>query len=300
MQPESATLTRVLEENGWKYHRDGQNAYLEIDGEKLRYYDYPDEKWNIAVRKMILRNTLAELETALPPELNPGSGLSIEEMRKTAIALENRGKNFTTESPEDKINGQALAVLQFKLGGEILLDMLDKLDKGQNFESLANQYHDGLRFISRAHTNGEFSDLKIFGRNPQANAQAQRKLAINIRDIVNVEEPVEPLITEWYKKIAYIKKSITARADSLTQNRTDPAAIALRQLADTCGKLVEARRNEPEYAEALVDAAASLSRLHATASHHTPLLEAAQEIYWMARVREPLEPTREVRKIRYA
>ncbi|MBY0406917.1 MAG: hypothetical protein K2Q01_04445 [Rickettsiales bacterium] len=251
----------------------------------MRYYDYPPEQHNLAVRRMILRNTLAELEAVLPPELNPGEGLSIPELRAMvhAMVLE-----CDMKKPENPIKEQALAVVEFKLGGALLMEAMNEMAKGASFEDVEKKYDEGIHHVGRGNSIAKFCDLRIMGRPPHHSANAHQKLAINIRDIVNIDEPIEPLITAWYKKIAAIKQDMQDRAVTATPVKTAPMAAQFAAFAASCEELLEARRNEPEYIRALANTAHLFDEMKQRSSGQTRLLEAAEEIYWMARVREPL------------
>lgn len=291
MPEDMTTLSRVLSENGWTHSQENGQRFLHINGEKVRYYDYPEERFNLTVRKMILRNTMAELEMALPAELNPGTALSQDELHNNLRALDASLKRLQPDSTEALLVMQAVAVTEFKLGGMMLYDALDKLSKGTPYAEVKSQYHQGLGYVASAHTHGEFNDLEIMGKAPGNSANAQRKLAINIRQIVDFEEPIEPLITEWYHKIAVVKKSIKERAADLSAPRSGQHAAAMASFCTACTNLLEARRNEPEYAMAQVAAAAEFSRLQTLAVGNASVIEAAQDMYWMARIREPLSST---------
>ncbi|NBO19048.1 MAG: hypothetical protein EBV03_07475 [Proteobacteria bacterium] len=294
MRQPSPTLKRVLTENGWRYSEES-GPCLHIEGETVRYYNYPDEKYNLALRSMILRNTLAEMESALPADLNPGTALSINELRANLRRLSEHAAAMHHDTPAEAIAMQAVAVTEFKLGGALLLDVLNKLAQGAEYETVREQYKEGIDNIARAHNHGEFNNLEILGRQPHMSANAQRKLSLNIRDIVDFEEPVETLITQWYHKIAMIKKAMRARVEEAAGPRSDPGTVSLRLFSDSCAKLLEARRNEPEYAMAQVNAATEFVSLQQKARHNTRLLDAAHDIYWMARMREPLTPQIEPR-----
>lgn len=289
MSTPTDSLQRILDENGWSVSRTDDATFLHINGQKVRYYDYPDEKYNIEVRRMILRNTLAEMDMVLPPALNPGEALSIDELRRNVHALEPKVTKLSPETPREIYTEQALAINLFKLGGALLLDVLNKMSKGTDYETLREQYSEGLKLVAQAHNRGEFCGLEISGKPPSKSFNAQQKLALNIRDIVDFEEPVETLITSWYAKIAQIKQAMDARVATAIQGRNDGASQALAEFAQSCGQLLEARRNEPEYALAQVEAAAQLDSLKSIARHNQRALDAAQDIYWMARVREPLD-----------
>ena len=64
-------LDRVLRENGWSLSEEQGVKHLHIDGEKVRYYDYPPAQYEIAVRKMILKNPIAELRQLIEPRQWP-------------------------------------------------------------------------------------------------------------------------------------------------------------------------------------------------------------------------------------
>ncbi len=267
-----------------------------IDGERVRYYKYPDEKYNISVRQMILKNTLTELQSVLPPAFNIEGDVGIDALRGRRQALERRERVLWGENRDGREYQkicQELAAVSFRLGGALLTQYLHGIAGGArvNDEQMVDLYKEGTQSISAAHSIGGFSDLEILGRPPGASFNAQQKLAINIRDIVDVEASVAELITQWYQKIATVKKVMHERSAAVSgETGSVPNGQAFTEFTEACCELADARRNEPEYTEALARAQTKFDNMKSWIVRYSGPKQAADDMLWMAQVREPLTP----------
>lgn len=277
-------LNSVLQSEGWRLLlRDGI-AHLDTGSVTVRYYDYPPEKYNLEVRRMILINTLSELQEMLGIQEAP-TGLLMLIAKEWQLKTEVNSRDFraTERGIQERVE-QQLAITRFQLGGQILLKFLENTIASGCVDFAL--YHQGIDYIASAHNLAEFAGLKILHRSPSESHNVQRKLARNIRDIVDIEEPIEPLITVWYRKIAHIKETLQSLVAVLVESC---ASAELRQklmdYGQASAELLEARRNEPEYQQAIQGERQAYHQISGQ-GFDTEI----DRMRWIALVREPLEP----------
>jgi hypothetical protein len=270
-------INHILSETGWKLvQRDGRE-YLDIDGEQVIYHPFPPAKYEMPVRRMIFENGMSELRLLLEGPW-PDPGTSTEELRARVRALAEKMGDFPNNEPATKAAEKALAPVAFELGGRLLREFLDRVH-GQEEPRREDWelYREGERLLARAHTAAEFTGMLMLGKHAYKVLNPQRRLARDLRDIANVDEPIEETIAHWYAKIAYTCKNI----------RQVSAVVGDAAYTEACVTLLQTRPDLPEYAAALSEVETQKARLLAE-KHQPAQRTAVEEAYWMARVREPL------------
>src|SRR5690606_18007412 len=128
---------------GWEFQDEGGQKFVIIRGQKVRYYPYPPEKYNIEVRQMILRNTAAELEMLLDPRDNIGGNLSMKELRRIHEALQGELEKippYSGEKPEYKERYHALCrticCVDFRMGVQLVESALAQAKEGKPLEEV--------------------------------------------------------------------------------------------------------------------------------------------------------------------
>ena len=141
----------------------------------------------------------------------------------------------------------------------------------------------GLDKLADAIWLAEFSDLPVYGKEPAAAFQVQRKLARNMKFVASIDYPIEEVVSGWYHKLSLVKQDILSLSVLMMNEISDSSGSndthRLMELLSDCFDLVDVRRSESEYASAvssIEDRSLKIESAH------------MRDLVWLTIVREPL------------
>jgi hypothetical protein len=281
------TIEKICKRQGWQLlTEDDGSRQLLINGQKVRYYEYPPEEYNIAVRKMILRNTLAELETVFPVESRIGSMLSTKELNRTVVTLTEYRNGLEERSPAQREADRILAPALIQLGVAQAVEALDRHQKGEDAELLRDLRRQSDINLILADGLMDTAKIALWNRTPDRTADSHKNIIRTIRRLSSVGTSLEDIITDWYAGIAAVKQEIQHTAVSASHYLPDKAKTLLPAYTQACCNLVDARRNEPEYAIALAQANDLHKRMKQYVSRDRGIGDYIDEMMWMSKIRE--------------